>query len=121
MLMGPAPTFGSTWKRVSNSPVSERNKTAALADSPLSLNERNQSPNQYQHAENLVGSIDTGNAYNAQQRTDLYKRVLDRLEDLPGANSATLLYFSLLSGNAISYNIAAPEFSAGPEVNTEFL
>jgi len=70
--------------------------------------------------ENIVQfSIDTGNAYNAQQRTDLYKRVLDRLENMPGANSATLLYFSLLSGNAISYNIAAPEFSAGPEVNTE--
>ena len=70
--------------------------------------------------ENIVQfSIDTGNGYNAQQRNDLYKRLLDRLETLPGVDSATLSYFSLLSGNGITYNIAAPEFSGGPDVNTE--
>jgi predicted permease len=70
--------------------------------------------------ENIVQfSVDTGNAYNAQQRNDLYKRVLERLEAMPGADSATLLYFSLLSGGGISYNIKAPEFSGGPAENTE--
>ena len=70
--------------------------------------------------ENIVQfSLDSGNGYNAQQRNDLYKRVLDRLETLPGVSSATLSYFSLLSGNAISFNIVAPEFSGGPDVNTE--
>ena len=70
--------------------------------------------------ENIVQfSVDTGTAYNVQQRNDLYKRVLERLEALPGASSATLLYFSLLSGGGISYNFTAPEFSGGPNDNTE--
>lgn len=70
--------------------------------------------------ENIVQfSVDTGNAYNAQQRNDLYKGVLERLEALPGAQAATLLYFSLLSGGAISYNFTAPEFSGGPNDNTQ--
>ena len=70
--------------------------------------------------ENIVQfSVDTGNAYNTQQRNDLYKRILERLEALPGARSATLLYFSLLSGGGISYNFTAPEFSGRPNDNTE--
>jgi len=70
--------------------------------------------------ENIVQfSLDTGNGYSPQQRNDLYKRVLERLEGMPGARSATLLYFSLLSGGGISYNITAPGFSAGPDESTE--
>src|SRR6185295_1607644 len=67
----------------------------------------------------LQFSLDTGDVYNAQQRTDLYKRVLERLDALPGATSATLLYFSLLSGGGISFNITAPEFTGSPQENTE--
>ena len=70
--------------------------------------------------ENIIQfSLDTGNAYNPKQRSDFYKLVLDRLESLPGAHSATLSYFSLLGGDSISYNISAPGFSESPDVSTE--
>ena len=64
-------------------------------------------------------SLDTGERYSPQQRSDFSKTVLERLEALPGAHSATLLYFSLLSGGGISYNVAVPGFSAPPDLNTE--
>jgi predicted permease len=70
--------------------------------------------------ENIVQfSLDMGTAYSPQQRSDFYKRVLERLESLPGAHSATLLYFSLLSGDSISYNVTTPGFPESPEVSTE--
>jgi predicted permease len=70
--------------------------------------------------ENIVQfSLDTGDRYSPQQRSDLSKAVLERLEALPGAHSATLLYFSLLSGSGISFNVSVPGFSAPPDLNTE--
>jgi predicted permease len=64
-------------------------------------------------------SLDTGDAYSPKQRSDFYKRVLERLESLPGAHSATLSYFSLLGGDSISYNITASGFSPPPDESTE--
>jgi predicted permease len=67
----------------------------------------------------LQFSLDHGESYSPQQRSDLNKTILERLEALPGAHSATLLYFSLLSGSGISFNVTVPGFSAPPEVSTE--
>ena len=64
-------------------------------------------------------SLDLGGGYNAQQRSDLYKQVLTRLETLPGVQSATLLYFSLLGGGGISLNVAVPGYAAAPDENME--
>jgi len=70
--------------------------------------------------ENIVQfSLDTGERYSPQQRSDLSKKVLERLEALPGAHSATLLYFSLLSGSGISFNVRVPGFVAPPDLDTE--
>jgi predicted permease len=67
----------------------------------------------------LQFSLDFGDSYRAQQRSDFNKTILERLEALPGAHSATLLYFSLLSGSGISYNVTVPGFSPPPDVSTE--
>ncbi len=67
----------------------------------------------------LQFSLDTGSSYSPQQRSDFNKTVLGRLEALPGAHSATLLYFSLLGGSGISFNVSVPGFSAPPDVSTE--
>jgi predicted permease len=68
--------------------------------------------------ENIVQfSLDTGSGYNAQQRSDLYKRVLARLEALPGAQSATLLYFSLLSGGGVDFGVTVPGYTPAPDEN----
>jgi hypothetical protein len=68
--------------------------------------------------ENIVQfSLDTGSRYDAQQRSDLYKRVLARLEALPGAQSATLLYFSLLGGGGINLNVSVPGYTPAPDEN----
>jgi predicted permease len=70
--------------------------------------------------ENIVQfSLDTGSGYNAQQRSDLYKRVLARLEALPGAQSATLLYFSLLSGGGVGLTVTVPGYTPAPDENME--
>src|SRR4029453_17966341 len=53
-------------------------------------------------------SLDTGPSFDASRRTGLYKLLLPRLEALPGVQSATLLYFSLLSNGSVSYTITAP-------------
>jgi len=50
---------------------------------------------------------------------DLYKRMLQRLEALPGVRSATVLYFSLLGGGQISFNIVASGVPHGSDENTE--
>ncbi len=62
-------------------------------------------------------SLDLGGGYNAQQRSDLYKQVLTRLETLPGVQSATLLYFSLLGGGGVSLNVDVPGYAAAPDEN----
>ncbi|MGH9840098.1 MAG: hypothetical protein ACREEM_15040 [Blastocatellia bacterium] len=64
-------------------------------------------------------SLDPGSGYNAEQRSDLYKQVLARLEALPGAQSATLLYFSLLSGGGVGYNVTVPGYTPAPDENLE--
>jgi hypothetical protein len=45
--------------------------------------------------------------------------MLPRLEALPGVQSATLLYFSLLSGGGIGLNVAVPGYTASPDENVE--
>jgi predicted permease len=62
-------------------------------------------------------SIDPGGGYNDERRSDLYKRMLERLESLPGAQSATLLYFSLLSGGGVSFNVGVPGYTPAPDEN----
>jgi predicted permease len=69
--------------------------------------------------ENIVQfSIDPGGGYNAEQRSDLYKQMLARLEALPGAQSATLLYFSLLGGGGVGFNVSVPGYTPAPDENT---
>ena len=53
-------------------------------------------------ADRLIPAFDS-----AARRTGLYKQLLPRLEALPGVQSATLLYFSLLSNGSVSYAITA--------------
>jgi predicted permease len=60
-------------------------------------------------------SLDLGGGYNAQQRSDLYKQVLTRLETLPGVQSATLLYFSLLGGGGVNLDVSVPGYTAAPD------
>src|SRR4029453_2076649 len=60
-------------------------------------------------------SLDTGPSYDAARRTGLYKQLLPRLEALPGVQSATLLYFSLLSNGYVSYAMTAPGSGAPGE------
>jgi putative ABC transport system permease protein len=63
--------------------------------------------------ENVVQfSIDPGGGYNAQQRSDLDKEMLARLEALPGALSA-----SLLSGGGVSFNVNVPGYTPAPDEN----
>src|SRR5262249_8142709 len=49
--------------------------------------------------------------------SDLYKRTLARLEALPGAQSATLLYFSLLSGGGVDFGVKVPGYTPAPDEN----
>ena len=60
-------------------------------------------------------SLDLGGGYNAQQRSDFYKQMLPRLESLPGVQSATLLYFSLLGGGGIDLDVSVPGYAAAPD------
>jgi predicted permease len=70
--------------------------------------------------ENIVQfSIDPGGGYNAQQRSDLHKQMLARLEALPGAQSATLLYFSLLSNGGVGFKVSVPGYTPGPDENLQ--
>jgi predicted permease len=66
--------------------------------------------------ENVVQfNLDTGSGYKAAQRSTLYQQVLARLEALPGARSATLSSFSLLSGNTNGNRIVVPGYTPGPD------
>ncbi len=66
--------------------------------------------------ENIVQfMIDSGSGYNAASRSNLYQRILARLEALPGARSATLSSFSLLSGNTNGNRISVPGYTPGPD------
>lgn len=64
-------------------------------------------------------SLDLGGGYQAQQRSDLYKRLLARLEALPGVQSATLLYFSLLGGGGVSLDVSVPGYVSSPDENVQ--
>lgn len=65
--------------------------------------------------ENLVHfGIDPGGRLELPQRLSLYKEALDRLEALPGARSASMLSFPLLSGGSITNRIAVPGRAAQP-------
>ncbi|HTF37984.1 MAG TPA: ABC transporter permease, partial [Blastocatellia bacterium] len=60
---------------------------------------------------NLVQfAIDPGGRLDTPRRMRLYKQVLGRLEALPGARSASLLIFPLLSGSNITNRIAVPGY-----------
>jgi predicted permease len=66
--------------------------------------------------ENLLQfAIEFGKGYSATQRVNTYKEVLARLERLPGARSATLANFSLLSGNRIFNKIVVPGYAPPTE------
>jgi predicted permease len=71
--------------------------------------------------ENIVQfSIDPGGGYDARQRSDIYKQMLARLEALPGVQSATLLYFSLLSGDSgLRFNVSVPGYTQTPDENMQ--
>jgi predicted permease len=70
--------------------------------------------------ENIVQfSIDLGGGYDAQRRSDLYKQMLARLEALPGVQSATLLYFSLLSNGRVDFRVDVPGYTPGPDENLQ--
>ena len=65
--------------------------------------------------ENLVHfGIDPGGRLDAARRANLYKEVLDRLETLPGARSASLLSFPLLGGGSITNRMTLPGLDAQP-------
>jgi len=66
--------------------------------------------------ENVVQfNLDTGSGYKSAQRSQLYHQLLARLEALPGARSATLSSFSLLSGNTNGNRIVVPGYNPAPD------
>jgi predicted permease len=66
--------------------------------------------------ENIVQfRIDTGSGYNDAQRSNLYQQLLAQLEALPGAHSATLSNFSLLSGNSNAERVSVQGYAAEPD------
>jgi predicted permease len=68
--------------------------------------------------ENIVQfSIDTGAGYNLAQRVNLNRQMLLRLEALPGARSATLSNYRLLSIDGIIMNVTIPGDARRAEEN----
>jgi predicted permease len=66
--------------------------------------------------ENIVQfRIDTGSGYNDAQRSNLYQQILERLQALPGAHSATLSNFSLLSGNSNAERVSVSGYTPEPD------
>jgi predicted permease len=66
--------------------------------------------------ENIVWFwLDTKKDYGAERLSDLYKRILSRLESLPGAQSATLSNYGLLEGGYISPVVSIPGFTPAPD------
>lgn len=69
--------------------------------------------------ENIVQfRIDTGSGYNDARRSNLYQQILGQLESLPGAYSATLSNFSLLSGNSNNERVLVQGYIAEPDEDT---
>jgi predicted permease len=68
--------------------------------------------------ENIVQfRLDTGEGHSAEQLTDLYKRMLARLESLPGAQSATLSNYSLLDGGYVRTGVSIPGYTPAPDAD----
>jgi predicted permease len=66
--------------------------------------------------ENVVlFSLDLGTGYDAARRTDLYRRLLERLETLPGTRTASLSSFGLLSNNNWSDKVIAQGYTPRPD------
>jgi putative ABC transport system permease protein len=62
-------------------------------------------------------SIDPGSGYKLAQRANLYRQMLSRLEALPGALSATMSDFDLLSPYGRGNRITIPGYAPGPDEN----
>ena len=67
----------------------------------------------FNHDNIVQFSIDPGSGYNLAQRVSLYRQMLSRLETLPGALSATLSDFGLLSPFGRGNNVIVPGYT-GP-------
>jgi putative ABC transport system permease protein len=66
--------------------------------------------------ENIVWFwLDTNKDYGAERLSDLYKRILSRLESLPGAQSATLSNYGLLEGGYIAPVVSIPDYTPAPD------
>jgi predicted permease len=63
----------------------------------------------------LLFSLDTPSGYPLAQRVNLYRRVLERLEALPGSRAASLSSFSLLSGAGMNSNIVVEGYANRPD------
>ena len=70
--------------------------------------------------ENLIlFSLDMGTGIDATRRVNLYQRLLERLETLPGARSASLSSYGLLSDNNWNEKIAVLGYARQPDENLE--
>ncbi len=66
--------------------------------------------------ENIVQfRLDTSEDYSAERLSDLYKRMLARVESLPGAQSATLSNYSLLEGSYVKPVVSIPGYTPAPD------
>ncbi|MGH9937889.1 MAG: ABC transporter permease, partial [Blastocatellia bacterium] len=59
--------------------------------------------------------LDTGSGYAPAQRVNLQKQLLERLESLPGARSASLSHVGLLSGSRTTNNIEVEGYAHRPD------
>src|SRR6266542_956676 len=59
--------------------------------------------------------LDTGNGYTPAQRVNLQRQLLERLESLPGARSASLSHVGLLSGSRTTNNIEVEGYAHRPD------
>jgi predicted permease len=66
--------------------------------------------------ENLIQfSIDPGRGYNTEQRENLHKQVVARLEALPGVRAASFSSPGFLIGGAYRTDVTVPGYAAGPD------
>jgi predicted permease len=59
--------------------------------------------------------LDTGSGYPLPQRLNLQRQLLERLESLPGARSASLSHVGLLSGSRTTNDIVVEGYAHGPD------
>jgi len=59
--------------------------------------------------------LDTGSGYTPAQRVNLQKQLLERLESLPGARSASLSHIGPLSGTRFVSDITVEGYTPGPD------